>query len=66
MGFAGEWTSALDFDGATKEDSGRFAKAQQDVYGQATFGWGYRSYKCHYDTWSLEQMIEDGLIKIVA
>ncbi|XP_039157339.1 probable glucan 1,3-beta-glucosidase A [Eucalyptus grandis] len=66
LSFVGEWTSALDFDGATKEDSGRFAKAQQDVYRQATFGWAYRSYKCHYDTWSLEQMIEDGLIKIVA
>ncbi|KAF8012109.1 hypothetical protein BT93_I0286 [Corymbia citriodora subsp. variegata] len=62
--FVGEWTSTLAFDGSTKEDSRRFAKAQQDVYGRATFGWGYQSYRCQFDTWSLEQMIEDGLIKI--
>lgn len=64
MDFAGEWTSALDFDGATKEDSGKFAKAQQDVYGRATFGWAYWSYRCKYDAWNLKRMIQDGLIKI--
>ncbi|KAI6699616.1 hypothetical protein NL676_013940 [Syzygium grande] len=64
LSFVGEWTSALDFDGATKEDSGKFAKAQQDVYGRATFGWAYWSYRCKYDTWNLKRMIQDGLIKI--
>ncbi|XP_030535073.1 probable glucan 1,3-beta-glucosidase A [Rhodamnia argentea] len=64
LSFVGEWTSALDFSGATKEDSRKFAKAQQDVYGQATFGWAYWSYKCQYDTWDLKQMIEGGLIHI--
>ncbi|KAL3721693.1 hypothetical protein ACJRO7_034089 [Eucalyptus globulus] len=64
LSFVGEWTSALAFDGATKEDSGKFAKAQQDVYGRATFGWAYWSYRCKDDTWNLKRMIQDGLIKI--
>ncbi|KAL3721826.1 hypothetical protein ACJRO7_034205 [Eucalyptus globulus] len=64
LSFVGEWTSVLDFKGATMEDSGSFAKAQQDVYGRATFGWSYWSYKCQYDGWNLQQLIQDGLIQI--
>ncbi|KAI3441128.1 Exonuclease domain-containing protein [Psidium guajava] len=64
LSFVGEWTSALDFKGATKADSGTFAKAQQDVYGRANFGWAYWSYKCQYDTWNFKQMTEDGFIHI--
>ncbi|XP_039158266.1 probable glucan 1,3-beta-glucosidase A [Eucalyptus grandis] len=64
LSFVGEWTSVLDFKGATMGDSGSFAKAQQDVYGRATFGWSYWSYKCQYDGWNLQQLIQDGLIQI--
>ncbi|KAI6699619.1 hypothetical protein NL676_013943 [Syzygium grande] len=64
LSFVGECTSALVFDGATKEDSGKFTKAQQEVYGRASFGWAYWPYRCQYDAWNLKQMIQDGLIKI--
>lgn len=53
--------------GASKEDLQRFAKAQQEVYGNATFGWGYWTLKTLNNErkhWSLEWMIENGYIKL--
>lgn len=63
--FAGEWTCEWNVNGASKEDYQRFGKAQLDVYGQATFGWGYWAYKCAQNHWSLKWMIENGYITLV-
>ncbi|XP_057442579.1 probable glucan 1,3-beta-glucosidase A [Lotus japonicus] len=59
----GEWVAEWQLQGATKEDYQRFAKAQLDVYGQATFGWAYWSYKNSVNHWSMEWMIKNGYIK---
>lgn len=47
------------------QDYQNFAKAQQDVYGHATFGWAYWSYKHAEDNpWSLRWMIENNYINL--
>lgn len=43
---SGEWTATMDKETSTPEDRGKFFRAQQDMYGRATFGWAYRSSKC--------------------
>lgn len=60
---AGEWVAEFAKGGASTQDYQNYAKAQQDVYGRATFGWAYWSYKCQYEHWSLRRMIENGIIK---
>ncbi|KAK3011068.1 hypothetical protein RJ639_010743 [Escallonia herrerae] len=45
-------------------DYQRFAKAQIDVYGKATFGWGYWSYKNVNHHWSFRWMISNNYIKL--
>ncbi|KAK7385281.1 hypothetical protein VNO78_30996 [Psophocarpus tetragonolobus] len=62
--FVGEWVAEWQVSGATKQDYQRFAKAQLDVYGQATFGWAYWAFKNIYNHWSLEWMIKNGYIKL--
>ncbi|XP_025610271.1 probable glucan 1,3-beta-glucosidase A isoform X2 [Arachis hypogaea] len=62
--FVGEWVSEWKVNGATKEDYQRFAKAQLDVYGRATFGWSYWTLKNVNNHWSLEWMINNGYIKL--
>ncbi|KAH9756667.1 Mannan endo-1,4-beta-mannosidase [Citrus sinensis] len=65
--FVGEWVAELPVPEASKEDLQRFAKAQQEVYGNATFGWGYWTLKTLNNErkhWSLEWMIENGYIKL--
>ncbi|XP_040369674.1 probable glucan 1,3-beta-glucosidase A isoform X2 [Rosa chinensis] len=62
--FVGEWVAEWAINGASMEDYHRFAKAQLDVYGRATFGWAYWSYKCQYNHWSLKWMIENNYIKL--
>ncbi|KAL6227791.1 hypothetical protein ACLB2K_001747 [Fragaria x ananassa] len=62
--YVGEWVAEWGINGAYKQDYQRFAKAQLDVYGRATFGWAYWSYKCENDHWSLKWMIENDYIKI--
>ncbi|GMN33685.1 hypothetical protein TIFTF001_004296 [Ficus carica] len=54
LSFVGEWTAEWDVQGATMQDYQRFAKAMLDVYGRATFGWAYWSYKNQYNHWSLK------------
>nr|GMD85091.1 probable glucan 1,3-beta-glucosidase A [Ipomoea batatas] len=61
--FVGEWVAEFAKGGASTQDYQNYAKAQQDVYGRATFGWAYWSYKCQYEHWSLRRMIENGIIK---
>ncbi|KAF8672791.1 hypothetical protein HU200_049245 [Digitaria exilis] len=62
--FVGEWTAEWNVKGAAKVDYQRFAKAQLDVYGQATFGWAYWMLKNVNNHWSMEWMIQNGYIKL--
>lgn len=64
LSFVGEWTAEWNVSGASREDYQRFAKAQVDVYGRATFGWAYWAYKCEEQHWSLKWMIENNYIKL--
>ncbi|XP_028794885.1 probable glucan 1,3-beta-glucosidase A [Neltuma alba] len=60
--FVGEWVAEWQVKNATKEDYQRFAKAQLEVYGRATFGWAYWTLKNVNKHWSLEWMIKSGYI----
>ncbi|MBA0824576.1 hypothetical protein Goarm_021235 [Gossypium armourianum] len=62
--FVGEWTGEFGRNDASMEDYKRFARAQLDVYGPATFGWAYWTYKCVYNHWSLKWMIENNYINL--
>ncbi|KAJ9132935.1 hypothetical protein P3X46_033752 [Hevea brasiliensis] len=62
LSFVGEWTAEWNVKGASKEDYQKFAKAQQEVYGRATFGWAYWAYKCASRHWSLKWNIENNII----
>ncbi|PIN24738.1 Glucan 1,3-beta-glucosidase [Handroanthus impetiginosus] len=64
LSFVGEWTADLYFHNASKQEYQKFAKAQLDVYGKATFGWAYWSYKCDPKYWSFKWMIENNYIRI--
>ncbi|GMN33691.1 hypothetical protein TIFTF001_004293 [Ficus carica] len=64
LSFVGEWSAEWDVQGATMQDYQRFAKAMLEVYGRATFGWAYWSYKNQNDHWSLKWMIENNYIKL--
>ncbi|KAF8377279.1 hypothetical protein HHK36_030654 [Tetracentron sinense] len=63
--FIGEWVAEWQVNGATKEDYQRFANAQLEVYGRATFGWAYWALKNVNNHWSLEWMIKNGYITLV-
>lgn len=62
--FVGEWTADLYINDSLKEDYRRFAKAQIEVYGKATFGWAYWSYKCEQKYWSFKWMIENNYMQL--
>lgn len=62
--FVGEWVAEWKVTGATKEDYQRFANAQLEVWGRATFGWAYWTLKNVNKHWSLEWMIKNGYIKL--
>ncbi|KAG1334546.1 putative glucan 1,3-beta-glucosidase A [Cocos nucifera] len=62
--FVGEWVAEWEVTGATKEDYQRFAQAQLNVYGRATFGWAYWTLKNVNNHWSLEWMIQNGYITL--
>ncbi|KAA8522502.1 hypothetical protein F0562_013137 [Nyssa sinensis] len=65
LSFVGEWTAEwLVKEQTTIEDYQKFAKAQLDVYGKATFGWAYWSYKNVNNHWSLKWMIENNYIRL--
>ncbi|KAB1205463.1 putative glucan 1,3-beta-glucosidase A [Morella rubra] len=64
LNFVGEWVAEWQVSGATKEDYQRFARAQLDVYGRATFGWAYWTFRNVNNHWSLEWMIKNGYIKL--
>ncbi|KAK8580308.1 hypothetical protein V6N12_070588 [Hibiscus sabdariffa] len=62
--FVGEWVAEWQVNGATKEDYQRFAKAELEVYGRASFGWAYWTLKNVNKHWSLEWTISNGYIKL--
>ncbi|KAG8377368.1 hypothetical protein BUALT_Bualt08G0025800 [Buddleja alternifolia] len=64
LSFIGEWTADLYVHNASMKDYQRFVKAQLDVYGKATFGWAYWSYKCEQKYWSFKWMIENEYMKL--
>ncbi|KAL5559051.1 hypothetical protein UlMin_035262 [Ulmus minor] len=61
--FVGEWVAEWQVKDATKEEYQRFAKAQLEVYGRATFGWAYWTLKNVNNHWSLQWKIKNGYIK---
>ncbi|KAH7683517.1 Glucan 1,3-beta-glucosidase protein [Dioscorea alata] len=61
----GEWVAEWQVNGASKEDYQRFAKAQLEVYGRASFGWAYWTWKNVNQHWSLEWMIKNGYISLI-
>ncbi|KAL5559052.1 hypothetical protein UlMin_035263 [Ulmus minor] len=64
LAFVGEWVAEWPLKNATKEEYQRFAKAQLEVYGRATFGWAYSSLNNAHNYWSLQWMIKNGYIKL--
>nr|GMC52237.1 probable glucan 1,3-beta-glucosidase A [Ipomoea batatas]GME01432.1 probable glucan 1,3-beta-glucosidase A [Ipomoea batatas]GME19083.1 probable glucan 1,3-beta-glucosidase A [Ipomoea batatas] len=64
LSFVGEWVAEWDVKNPTKEDYQRYAKAQLEVFGRATFGWAYWTFKNVDNHWSLEWMIKNGYITL--
>ncbi|KAK1326937.1 hypothetical protein QJS10_CPA01g02248 [Acorus calamus] len=63
--FVGEWVAEWNVNGASDDDYRRFANAQLDVYGRASFGWAYWSIKNNNNHhWSMKWMINHGIIKL--
>ncbi|KAG8091408.1 hypothetical protein GUJ93_ZPchr0012g20680 [Zizania palustris] len=62
--FVGEWTTEWKVENTKDEDRKRFADVQMDIYGQASFGWAYWTYKNHYASWSMKDLIENGIISV--
>lgn len=62
--FVGEWVAEWKVPNAAKEEYQKYAKAQMDVYGQATFGWSYWTLKNVNDHWNMEWMINNGFISL--
>ncbi|KAL2242264.1 UNVERIFIED_CONTAM: Glucan 1,3-beta-glucosidase [Sesamum indicum] len=62
--FVGEWVAEWQVSNARKEDYQRYAAAQLEVFGRASFGWAYWTLKNVNNHWSLEWMIENGYIKL--
>ncbi|PPD95738.1 hypothetical protein GOBAR_DD07217 [Gossypium barbadense] len=60
----GEWTGEFGAKNGSLEDYKRYTKAELDVYGGATFGWAYWSYKCEENHWSLKWMIDNNFIQL--
>ncbi|KAJ8561419.1 hypothetical protein K7X08_027609 [Anisodus acutangulus] len=50
--FVGEWVAEWEVRDATKEDYQKFAQAQLEVFGRATFGWAYWTLKNVNNHWS--------------
>uniref|UniRef100_A0A1D1XNW1 Putative glucan 1,3-beta-glucosidase A n=1 Tax=Anthurium amnicola TaxID=1678845 RepID=A0A1D1XNW1_9ARAE len=62
--FVGEWVAEWQVQGATKEEYQRFGKAQMEVFGRATFGWAYWTFRNVHNHWSLHWMITNGYISL--
>ncbi|KAI3973308.1 hypothetical protein MKX01_020683 [Papaver californicum] len=52
--FIGEWVNEMSLRGGSRENYQDLGRAQLDVYGSASFGWAYWSFKNVNDHWDLE------------
>ncbi|CAA6664438.1 unnamed protein product [Spirodela intermedia] len=64
LSFVGEWVAEWNVNGATADDYRRFGEAQLNVFGRASFGWAYWTYKHVNNHWSLQWMITNGVISL--
>lgn len=63
--YVGEWTNEFEYQGASMSDYQKFGNAQLQVYGTATFGWGYWSLKNdNYNHWSFEWMVQNSYLQL--
>ncbi|KAL7085572.1 hypothetical protein ACP275_14G288600 [Erythranthe tilingii] len=62
--FVGEWVAEWQVRGAAKEDYQRYAAAQLEVFGRASFGWAYWTLRNVNNIWSLEWMINNGYLHL--
>lgn len=63
--YVGEWTDEFEYQGASMSDYQKFGNAQLQVYGTATFGWGYWSLKNdNYNHWSFEWMVQNSYLQL--
>ncbi|KAI3860382.1 hypothetical protein MKW92_005927 [Papaver armeniacum] len=61
--FIGEWVNEFGRGGST-EDYRNFGRAQLDVYGSASFGWAYWSFKNVNNHWSLKWNINQNYLRL--
>ena len=58
---AGEWTGYFDCETTpTRTDYYNFAAAEENVFGQATFGWSQWTYRNVEDRWSYYTSVNEG------
>ncbi|KAI3836295.1 hypothetical protein MKX03_031579 [Papaver bracteatum] len=62
--FIGEWVNEWSFRDGSEENYQDFGRAQLDVYGSASFGWAYWSFKNVNDHWSLEWNIKNKILQL--
>ncbi|CAA7387639.1 unnamed protein product [Spirodela intermedia] len=65
LSFVGEWVAEWKVVNASEEEYRRFGEAQLNVFGRASFGWAYWTYKNVDNHWSLKWMITNGYISLV-
>ncbi|RZC46934.1 hypothetical protein C5167_039882 [Papaver somniferum] len=61
--FIGEWVNEFGKGGST-EDYRNFGRAQLDVYGSASFGWAYWSFKNVNNHWSFQWNINQNYLRL--
>ncbi|WVZ58593.1 hypothetical protein U9M48_008851 [Paspalum notatum var. saurae] len=62
--FVGEWSVAWGVNTTNATDYQRFAQVQQDVYGNATFGWAYWTLQNVNAVWNMTYLIKNGVITL--
>lgn len=62
--FVGEWVAEWEVNGASQSDYQRYADAQLQVYGKASFGWAYWALKNVNNHWSFEWMVNNQYIRL--
>lgn len=62
--YVGEWTNEWEYQNASKSDYQSFAEAQLQVYGAATFGWGYWSLQNVQNHWNFQWMVQNNYLPL--
>ncbi|GLJ06817.1 hypothetical protein SUGI_0049140 [Cryptomeria japonica] len=60
----GEWVAEWMVENGSKSDYQRFADAQLEVYGEASFGWAYWTLRNVNEHWSFEWMVNNQYIRL--